>query len=97
MIVKKTQYDVDKSILSRPVGYEAINVQVNSSLVAGTIYPANDGTAQGIILNDVVVGAGDTATVALLKKGYVRKDRLSAELSSEAKAVLPMIVVEDLL
>lgn len=97
MLVKMESYTTDKSILSRPVGYEAINIQVNSSLVAGTIYPANDETAQGIILNDVVVASGDTATVALLKKGYVRKDRLSAELSSDAKAVLPMIVVEDLL
>lgn len=96
MKVELKKYDSNKTILSRPVGYEAINIQVSASQVAGTIYPANNETAQGIILNDVVVADGDTATVALLKKGYVRKDRLSAELSEDAKAALPMIVVEDL-
>lgn len=96
MKVELKKYDSNKTILSRPVGYEAINIQVSASQTAGTIYPANDETAQGIILNDVVVANGDTATVALLKKGYVRKDRLSAVISEDAKAVLPMIVVEDL-
>ena len=96
MKVELKKYNSEKTILSRPVGYEAINIQVTASQAAGTIYPANDSTAQGIILNDVVVASGDSATVALLKKGYVRKDKLSATMSSDAKAALPMIVVEDL-
>ena len=97
MKVELKGYNSGKTILSRPIGYEAINIQVNESLVAGTIYPANDGTAEGVILNDVVVASGDTATVALLKKGYVNINRIPTDPESTAKAVLPMIVFEDLL
>lgn len=97
MKVELKKFDSAKTILSRPIGWEAINIQVDASQVAGTVYPANDGTAIGIILNDVTVAEGDSATVALLKKGYVNAAKLPAEVTAEAKAVLPMIVVEDLL
>lgn len=97
MKVELKGYNSGKTILSRPIGFEAINIQVSESLQAGTIYPANDGTAEGVILNDVVVASGDTATVALLKKGYVNINRIPTAPASSAKAVLPMIVFEDLL
>lgn len=95
MKVELKKYDSTKTILSRPIGWEAINIQVTESQVAGTIYPSNDNKAEGIILNDVVVASGDSATVALLKKGYVNINKLSATPADAAKTALPMIVFED--
>lgn len=95
MKVELKKYTTEKTILSRPIGWEAINIQVSESKKAGTIYPANDTTAEGIILNDVEVASGDSATVALLKKGYVNINKLVATPDDEAKKALPMIVFED--
>lgn len=59
-------------------------------VLAGTVYPANDGTAQGLIFQDYDVTDGDT-TAALMIHGFVREDRLPAKIETAAAAVLPMI------
>lgn len=63
---------------------------------AGTIYPANDKTAIGVVLNDYDVTDGD-AQMAVAIHGFVRADRLPADPEEEAIAALPMIkfVAED--
>lgn len=54
---------------------------------AGTIYPANDATAEGIVYTDVDVTEGPQAG-ALLVEAYVLEARLPVAPSEEAKAVL---------
>lgn len=53
---------------------------------AGTIYPANDGTAVGIVFQDVDVTDGD-AVAALMVGGVYLADKLSATVAEAAKAV----------
>lgn len=69
-----------------------IVVSRNNRLVvlAGTVYPANDSTAQGLIFQDYDVTDGDK-TAALMIHGFVREDRLPQKIAATAAAVLPMI------
>ena len=57
-------------------------------VAAGTVFPANNATAKGLILTDVDVTDGD-AVGALLVEGYVYADRLPAAIAGTA--VLPEI------
>lgn len=57
---------------------------------AGTVYPANDATAVGIVFYDVDVTDGDSMG-ALLVHGFLNKNKLPAAISAEAQAVLPMV------
>lgn len=59
---------------------------------AGTVYPANDETAIGLVLQDYDVTDSD-ASMAIVIHGFVRADRLPAALSTTAKPVLPQITV----
>lgn len=52
-------------------------------VLSGTIYPANDETAQGIIINDVDVSYGDQEG-ALMVEGYVLAERLPVQPSQAA-------------
>lgn len=71
-----------------------IVVQENGRFIvkAGTVYPANDNTAQGLIFQDYDVTDGDV-TAALMVHGFVRGDRLPANINAAAAAVMPGIVV----
>lgn len=51
---------------------------------AGTVYPANDATAVGVILNDYDVTDGD-AMMAVVIHGFVKEAALPAVPSQEAK------------
>ena len=57
---------------------------------AGTVYPANDATAIGIVFNDMDVTNGD-ATGALLIHGFVKTAALPAVPADAAKTALKMI------
>lgn len=57
---------------------------------AGTILPANDGTAKGILLEDVDVTNGDNLG-ALIEQGFILKDRLPIEPATEAITALKLI------
>lgn len=57
---------------------------------AGTVYPANDGTAEGLIAADTDVTKGDR-NVALITHGVIRSANLPVQPSAEAKAALKMI------
>lgn len=53
---------------------------------AGTIYPANDATAKGIVFEDVDITEGDKPG-ALMIAGRYLTDRLSATVDAKALAV----------
>ncbi|GIP55951.1 hypothetical protein [Paenibacillus vini] len=57
---------------------------------AGTILPANDGTAKGILLNDVDVTYGPQPG-SLVEEAYILEDRLPAVPTAEAKTALKEI------
>lgn len=109
MTVKLTQteYTQGKHILAIPDHYvniaikipkasaaEGIVVQENGRFIvkAGTVYPSNDNKAQGLIFQDYDVTDGDV-TAALMIHGFVRGDRLPANINTAAAAVMPGIVV----
>lgn len=53
----------------------------------GTVWPANDSTAEGIVYEDVDVSTGDMPGSVVLA-GRVYEDRLPAALSTAAKTAL---------
>ncbi len=57
---------------------------------AGTILPANDATAKGILLYDVDVTAGD-ALGSVLEDGFVLESRLPVAPETTAKTALKRI------
>lgn len=59
-----------------------------ASAVSGTIYPANNGTAIGIVFNDVVVGEGEKVAGSLMVQGHVLEKALPQTITKEAKAKL---------
>ena len=61
-----------------------------STIPAGTIYPANDATAKGVVLKTVDVTSG-SASGALLFVGDVRTTRLPEDPTADAKRALPRI------
>lgn len=63
---------------------------VDGVLPAGAIYPANDGTAIGIVMNAVDVSNGPQP-VAVIVEGYVLEERLPVTPSAEAKTALKEI------
>lgn len=57
---------------------------------AGTILPANDATAKGILLYEVDVTAGDTVG-SLLEDGFILAERLPQAPAEAAKTALKRI------
>ena len=57
---------------------------------AGTIYPANDGTAVGVVLNDYDVTDGDQM-MAVVVHGFIKQAALPAAPQSTAIAALNQI------
>lgn len=101
------EYDSAKHILAIPDHYVAIArtakkataaggmvVSENGRFIikAGTVYPANDKTAIGLVMQDYDVTDSD-ASMAIIIHGFVLADRLPATLSETAKPVLPQITV----
>ena len=68
----------------------AVTVDGRKIIKAGTIYPANDATAKGVVWADYDVTNGDVAG-ALVIHGFVKTAALPAAPSTEAKAALPMV------
>ena len=96
------EYGSEKQILMFPDNYVcfpqkfsqdsslAIEVGSRKIIKAGTIYPANDATAQGVVFSDLDVTEGDV-NGAVLVFGFVKTSALPVEPSQEAKAALNMI------
>lgn len=66
------------------------NADGRKVVVAGTVYPANDETAKGIIYTDVDVTDGPQPG-ALIVEAYILKDRLPVEPSEDAITALKEI------
>lgn len=66
----------------------AITAEDGTKYVAmGTIFPANDDTAEGIVYEDVDVTVGNMPGSVVLS-GVVIKDRLPVEIATAAKTAL---------
>lgn len=99
---KSQDYSTGKQILVFPDHYVCVAhtfekddaaatiVDGRKIVKAGTIYPANDATAIGIVFNDMDVTDGD-ATGAILIHGFVKTAALTAVPAAEAKTALKMI------
>lgn len=57
---------------------------------AGTIYPANDATAIGVVMQDYDVTDGDE-NMAVIIHGFVLETKLPVAPSDLAKTALPMV------
>lgn len=68
----------------------ATTVDGRKVIKAGTIYPANDATAKGIVWADYDVTNGDV-TGALIIHGFVKTAALPVAPSATAKTALPMV------
>ena len=87
--MKKVEYASTKNILAIPDHYVAIarKLEKDSALAvteegkkivkAGTIFPANDATAIGVVLNDYDVTDGDQQA-AIVIHGFVLEAKLPA-------------------
>lgn len=98
--MKTVEYASEKQILAMPDHYVAIarKIEKDSALAvtvegrkivkAGTLFPANDATAIGVVLNDQDVTDGDKMAAVVIH-GFVLKAKLPA---APAEAVnLPQI------
>lgn len=68
----------------------AVSVDGRKVIKAGTIYPANDATAKGVVWTDYDVTNGDV-TGALVIHGFVKTAALPAAPADAAKTALPMV------
>lgn len=95
-------YGMKKEILMFPNDYKgyahtfepedsaAVTENDKKIIKAGTIYPANDATAKGVVLYDCEVTSG-TATGTIVYSGSVLISKIPEEPTSEAKAALSRI------
>lgn len=97
--IKVTKYSNTKEILKYDhfVTEQVILTQDNATTVgakkivkAGTILPANDATAKGVVLYDVDVTNGEEKG-ALVIHGFIDKSKLPIQPESAAITALPMI------
>lgn len=68
----------------------AVTVDGRKVIKAGTIYPANDASAIGVVWADYDVTNGDV-TGALIIHGFVKTAALPAEPADAAKTALPLV------
>ena len=98
-----TDYTTGKGILVFPDHYvsvahtfqkgdaAAVDVDGKKIIKAGTVYPANDATAIGVVWADYDVTKGDI-NGSLILHGFLKKAALPAPINTAAAARLPMIV-----
>lgn len=79
----KTEVSGTKEILyndhyvGKPYDCSAIDANEKGIIPAGTIVPANDATAVGVLLHDVVKAENPNGTIVI--HGFIRKDKLPVE------------------
>ena len=97
--IQVTKYTNRKEILKYDhfVSERVILTQSNATTVngrkivkAGTILPANDATAKGVVLYDVDVTNGDEMG-AFVIHGFIDKSKIPTQPESAAITALPMI------
>lgn len=91
----KTNVASDKIILANdhfvgmPYDCSSISADENGIIKAGTIIPANDGTAIGVLLTDVVKDHNPNGTLVI--HGFITESKLPKTPESTAKTALKMI------
>lgn len=97
--IRVTNYTNTKEILKYDhfVSEAVVLTQANSTTVgtkkvvkAGTILPANDATAKGVVLYDVDVTNGDEVG-SLVIHGFIDKSKLPEQPAIGTEPALPMI------
>lgn len=77
--------------LKTATAYRSLGVKDESDntvwVKSGTVYPANDSTAEGIVYRDVDVTMGDYPC-SVMKAGFVYENRLPETLTEDAKTAL---------
>ena len=63
--------------VAKPYDCSAIAANEEGIIPAGTIVPANDATAEGVLLHDVKKDENPNGTIVI--HGFIRKDKLPAE------------------
>lgn len=72
--------------------FQTFTYQAEKTYKAGEIFPENDGTAVGIVMNDVTVNSEiGSQPVSVIVEGYVLEKRLSQSVTSEAKEAMKEI------
>lgn len=101
-VSKKTTYDSQPAfvssqhIISRTrTATQAMGTNENGRTIlkAGTVYPANNGDAEGIVLHDVDLTYTDQP-VGVMVEGYVYEARLPQTVAAEAKEAMKEIKFE---
>lgn len=99
---KISSFGTRKDVLFNPdhyVGFpqyiekgNALGKDVNGRKIikGGTIYPANDGTAVGVVLQDYDITDGD-ANVTIVVHGFIDSNKLPEKPKQSAMAKMPMI------
>jgi len=92
MKFKSTKTTESKIILANDhyaaVTYDCSDIEAdeNGVIKAGTILPANDGTAVGVLLDDVDKNSNPNGTIVV--HGFIREDRMPAEPTAAAVSAL---------
>lgn len=71
-------------------GTQAMATEEDGYLIikAGTVFPANDATAEGVVFEDVDMTNDEKRPISVIVAGRVIEDRLPVELADEAKTAL---------
>lgn len=78
-LIQKT-YDVEQDI--------AIDEDARKIVKGGTVFPANDGTAIGIVFEDIDVTDDAVRPASIIIAGRILKNRLPVEIAEEAVVAL---------
>ena len=98
MFYKKTTYAEGANILDSEVGLVTKSYTVTTSMATngiikkGTVVPSNDGSAVGILFEDVDMSNDTKRPASIIVAGRIIEDNLPADVESSAKAVLTEIV-----
>lgn len=68
---------------------ELDSLAVDNVIPAGTIIPANDATAEGVLLSDVHLDRDPNGTI--VTHGFIRLDKLPEEPTDLAKAAISLV------
>lgn len=71
-------------------GNQSIATEEDGRLIikAGTVFPANDETAEGVVFEDVDITDDEKRPISVIVAGRVIEDRLPVELEEAAKTAL---------
>ena len=78
--------------VATPYDCSKLTPNAEGIIPAGTIVPANDATAIGVLLWDVTPKNNPNGTV--VRHGFIKQSAIPAEPAEAAKASMPMIIFE---